>query len=137
MAGLDRMYDARGFIQQYIEHQIRELLEDPMNEYQDPNWVQAALLFDQVVTPIEGYTLEELYALANDIVKVAEKNNNRVIYQRIPGIYNEKIIDVNSTDMNRNSQSEYRRIIEYDVNIEKIKKWMRDKNKIASEIENL
>ena len=40
MAGLDMMYDARGFIQDYIEKQIRELLEDPMNEYQDPNWVQ-------------------------------------------------------------------------------------------------
>jgi len=37
MAGLDRMHDAGGFIQQYIEQKIRELLEDPMNEYQDPN----------------------------------------------------------------------------------------------------
>ena len=33
------MYDAQGSIQNYIEQQIRELLEDPINEYQDPNWV--------------------------------------------------------------------------------------------------
>ena len=39
MAGLDMMYDAQGSIQNYIEQQIRELLEDPINEYQDPNWV--------------------------------------------------------------------------------------------------
>ena len=39
-------YDAQGDIQNYIEQKIRGLLEDPMNEYQDPNWVQAALLIE-------------------------------------------------------------------------------------------
>ncbi len=58
MTGLDKMKDARGLIQNYIEQKIRELLEDPMNEYQDPNWVQTALLFEQVVIPCEGYTME-------------------------------------------------------------------------------
>ena len=125
MAGLDRMFDARGYIQNYIEQKIRELLEDPMNEYQDPNWVQAALLFDQTVIPCERYIMDELYVLANDIVKVAEQNNNRVIYQQISGMYNEKIIDGNSSDII--SQSEDRRIAKYDENIENIKNWMRKK----------
>ena len=100
MAGFDKMYDARGFIQNYIEQKTRGLLEDPMNEYQEPNWVQAALLFEQVVVPCERYWMEALYDLAEDIIKKAEQNNNRTIYQRIPGMYNEKILDANSIDYN-------------------------------------
>ena len=80
MAGLDKMYDARGFIQNYIAQQIRSLLEDPMNDYQNPNWVQAALLFEQVVVPCEGYWMDSLYDLAMDIIKKAEQNNNKAIY---------------------------------------------------------
>ena len=134
MAGLDRMFDARGYIQNYIEQKIRELLEDPMNEYQDPNWVQAALLFDQTVIPCERYIMDELYVLANDIVKVAEQNNNKVIYQQISGMYNEKIVDGNSPNII--SQSEDMRIAKYDENIENIKNWMRKKEKNKAELEN-
>jgi len=134
MAGLDRMYDACAFIQEYIENQIRELLDDPMNEYQDPNWVQAALLFERAVIPCEENTSDGLYVLANDIVKKAEKYKNRVIYQRIPGMYNEKIVETSSLDMN--SLSEDIRIIEYDTNIENIKNWMEEKERFKSEIEN-
>ena len=134
MTGLDRMFDACGFIQKYIEQKIRELLEDPMNEYQDPNWVQAALLFEQTVIPCERYIMDDLYVLANDIVKVAEQNNNRVIYQQISGMYNEKIVDGNSSNII--SQSEDRRIAEYDENIENIKNWMRKKEKKKAELEN-
>lgn len=72
MAGLDRMYDTRGDIQGYIEHKIRELLEEPMNEYQDPNWVQAATLFEQLIVPLDIYIKDGLLNLAYDIVKKAE-----------------------------------------------------------------
>jgi len=124
MAGLDMMYDARGFIQKYIEEQIRRLLEDPMNEYQDPNWVQAAVLFEQVVVPCEGYMMDWLYELAEDIVKKAEQYNNRVIYQGIPGMYNEKIVDANSVDIN--NLLDNTEIREYEETINNIKKWMND-----------
>jgi len=134
MAGLDRMYDACAFIQEYIEIQIREFLEDPMNEYQDPNWVQAALLFERVVVPCEEYTLNGLVDLANDIVKKADKYKTRVIYQRIPGMYNKKIVETNSLDLDNLSKDI--RIIEYDANIESIKKLMEEKERIKSEIEN-
>ncbi len=134
MAGLDRMYDACGFIQQYIKQQIRELLEDPMNEYQDPNWVQAALLFEQVVIPCERFFMDELYTLASDIVKVAEQNNNKVIYQQVSGMYNEKILDVDSNDIITPSKD--KRIDEYDEEIENIKNWMRKQEKKKIEFEN-
>ncbi len=116
------MYDARGFIQKYIEELIRGLLEDPMNEYQDPNWVQAALLFEQVVVPCEAYMMDWLYDLAEDILKKAEQNNNRVIYQRIPGMYNEKTLDLSSVDIN--NLADNAEIRDYEKIVNAIKNWM-------------
>ncbi len=134
MAGLDRMYDACGFIEQYIEQQIRVLLEDPMNEYQDPNWVQAALLFEQVVIPCERFFMDELYTLASNIVKVAEQNNNKVIYQQVSGMYNEKILNGKSSDIN--SSSEDKRIENFDEKIGNIKNWMKKQEKKKTDFEN-
>ena len=123
MAGLDRMYDTRGDIENYIEQKIRELLEEPMNELQDPNWVQAATLFEQLIVPLDIYIMEGLLNLASDIVKKAEKNNNRVVYQDIsPSLYNQKVID--STPLDLDNLPEGINIIDYNSIIDKIKKWM-------------
>lgn len=123
MAGLDRMYDAQADIQGYIEKCIRELLEDDMNELQDPNWVQAATLFNYVVIPCESYIRDYLYDLAEDIVKKAEQHDNRVVYQDIsPRLYNQKVIESNSVDLNYLPDGV--NVVEYDELIEKIKKWM-------------
>ena len=73
MAGLDRMYDTRGDIQNCIEQKIRELLEEPMNEYQDPSGVQAATLFEQLIVPLDIYIMDGLLNLAHDIVNITEK----------------------------------------------------------------
>jgi len=124
MAGLDRMYDARKSIQKYIEQQIRGLLGDPMNEYQDPNWVQAAILFEQIVVPCEAYLADWIYDLAEDIVKAAEQHKNRVAYQEISGMYNEKIIDINSIDMD--NPPDNTDVREYGNIINKIKNWMKN-----------
>ena len=123
MAGLDMMYDAQGFIQNYIEQKIRELLEDPMNEYQDPNWVQAALLFDRTVVPCEWYGVEQMYTLAQDIVNKANENDNKWILQVIPGTYNEKVVNPNSIDMENIPKGI--EVREYDETIDRIKKWMK------------
>ena len=69
--------------------------------------------------------MEDLYALANDIVKVTEQNNNKVIYQQVSGMYNERVLDGNSSKII--SQSEDMQIFKYDENIENIKNWMRKK----------
>ena len=61
-----------------------------MNEYQDPAWVQAAELFNEIVVPCETLYSEGLYHLGGDIVKRAEKNGCRMVYQKIPGLYNIK-----------------------------------------------
>lgn len=116
------MYDAQGDIQLYIEKKVRELLEDPMNEYQDPNWVQAATLFSRVVVPCENYMYESLYKLAKDIIKKSELHHNQVVYQNIPRMYNQKVVDPNDT-------TEDCEVFNYDPLIDLIKKWMTDYKK--------
>ena len=92
MAGNDHKIDARGYIANYIEGKIRDLLEYDMNEYQDPAWGQAAELFSEVVVPCDAYHSEGFYTLVIDIVKEAEKHECRAVYQRIPRMYNVKLV---------------------------------------------
>ena len=92
MAGDDHKADAKGDITNYIERKVRELLEYEMNEYQDPAWVQAAELFNEIVVPCESYYSEGLFTLGIDIVKMAENHDCRTVYQRIPGMYNAKLV---------------------------------------------
>ena len=53
MAGDDHKADTKGDITNYIEGKVRNLLEYDMNEYQDPAWVQAAELFNEIVVPCD------------------------------------------------------------------------------------
>jgi len=90
MAGNDHKHNTKWDIANYIQQKIRGLLEDDMNEYQDPAWVQAAELFKGVVVPIEIFYSGGLYNLGRDIVEEAERNGCQVLYQKIPGMYNVK-----------------------------------------------
>ncbi len=131
MAGLDRMYDTRGDIENYIEQKIRELLEESMNEYQDPNWVQAATLFNQLIVPLGDYIMGGLAKLAQDIVNFAEQNNVQAIYQDIPGLYNQKIVDGKSIENDK--LPEKKQVIKYDEIVENIKKWIENQKKREKE----
>ena len=71
MAGTDILFNVRHEIEDFIEQKIRGLLEDPMNELQDPNWVQATMLFEQAVIPCEEYRSDIMYDLAKDILEKA------------------------------------------------------------------
>jgi hypothetical protein len=122
MAGTDHLFDVRYEIEDFIERKIRGLLEDPMNELQDPNWVQAAILFEQTVIPCERYRLNIMRDLAKDILEKAAQNENRVIYQEIPGMYNERVVDPSLIDLNKLPDD--MRLIQYDYIIVNIKKWM-------------
>ena len=95
MAGDDHKHNYKWDIANYIEQKIRELLEYDMNEYQDPAWLQAAELFNEIIVPCEIFCSGGLYTLGVDIVKEAEKHGCQVVYQRIPGTYNAKSISGN------------------------------------------
>ena len=90
MAGDDHKHNTKWDIANYIEQKIRGLLEYEMNEYQDPAWVQAAELFNEIVVPIEIFYSGGFYNLGTDIVGEAEKNGCQVLYQKIPEMYNVK-----------------------------------------------
>ena len=136
MAGLDRMYDTRADIEGYIEHKIREILEEDLNELQDPNWVQAAILFKQVVVPCEDYMWEYLYDLAKDIVTKAEKENNRVVYRNIsPRLYNQEVVDSDSIDLNNVPDGVD--VMKYDSTINAIKKWMKNFSKVMAQFKHI
>jgi len=92
MAGDDHKADTKGDITNYIERKVRDLLEYDMNEYQDPAWVQAAELFNEIVVPCESYHSIGLFTLGNDIANEAENHGCRAVYQRIPGMYNAKLV---------------------------------------------
>ena len=70
------MYDARGDIQDYIEQKIRELLEEPMKKYQDPKWVQADTLFEQLIVPLDIYIMDKRskdYTTKINFIQISEK----------------------------------------------------------------
>ncbi|MFX0074330.1 MAG: hypothetical protein ACFE96_02730 [Candidatus Hermodarchaeota archaeon] len=119
MAGTDYKMDARGFIQNFIEQKVRFLLEYDMNEYQDPAWVQAAELFNETIVPCECYFSEGIYNLALEIVKEAERNCCRFACQKIPGMYNVKIISGNGK---ANSDVDY---FDCTRTVNSIKEWIK------------
>ena len=118
MAGNDHKCDTRGNIANLVALKIRELLETPLNEYQDPAWVQAAELFVEIVAPCEAYSSESLYDLGVDIAKEAEKRGNRATYQAIPGMYNVRAIP---DFVSASNDSE---VIDYTKTIGLVKAWL-------------
>lgn len=100
MAGSDCKVDAIHTIANYIEREVRNLLEGDMNDFDDPAWAQAAELFDEVVVPCKHYCSEGLFILGADIVKEAEGHGCRVAYQTVPGTYNEGLVSDYSRTVN-------------------------------------
>jgi len=123
MAGLDYMYETCSYIQKYIGEKIRELLERSTNEYQDPNWVKAVELFCREVIPCESYLKDYFIELAQDIIKEAEIDNNRMVYKLIPRTYNQKVIEIKDTS----EIPEGADILNYEDLIQEIKGWISTK----------
>ena len=121
MAGDDHKMDTKGGIENFIEQRIRELFTYDMNEYQDPAWVQAAELFNEVVVPCESYLSEGLHALGIDIVKEAENHGCKEAYQQIPGMYNVKL--VSGDEYSKDQVDEF----DYSSTINSIKAWITQK----------
>lgn len=123
MAGNDRKYDVRGSIANRVALKIRELLETPLNEYQDPAWVQAVELFVEIVVPCEAYSSEALYDLGVDIANSAGKRGNKAMYQTIPGMYNRRAV---FGSISADSDTE---VVDYSKAIELIKSWVKNYEK--------
>ena len=118
MAGDDHKMDTKGGIENFIEQKVRELLEYDMNEYQNPAWVQAAELFNEIVVPCSSYYSEGLYTLGIDIVKEAENHSCHVAYRRISGMYNVKQISENDDSVEKIDD------FDYSKTVNSIKEWI-------------
>lgn len=78
------MYNKIYDIENFIEQKIRELLEEPMNENQAPNWAQATVLFERMIIPSDFISLiDKFVKLAKDIIKEAKQHDNKVYYYGI------------------------------------------------------
>lgn len=125
------MFNDRREILDYMEHKIRRLLDEPLNEFQDPNWVQAATLFEQMIIPLDIYIMNGLLNLAQDIVKKAENNKNQVIYVSNLEMYNQEILDVHPIETA--PYPEGIQIIKYDEMVNNIKKWIEHQKDLEKE----
>lgn len=85
MAGNDCKFDAKMDIADFIERKVRDLLESDMGDFDDPAWVQATELFNEVVVPCKNYYSEGLMALGFDIVKKAKNHDCKVVFQTKSG----------------------------------------------------
>lgn len=105
--------DAQGLIENFMEKKIRGLLEDPMNEFQDPNWVQAAKLFAEIIVPCGSvyFAYDGFVELAEDIVKKAKEHKCQVIYYYGRG-YNAVANNPNIEGFTRKEEVDYTHIIQ-------------------------
>lgn len=128
MAGDDMKCDTQGYIENFIEEKIRALLEDSLNEFQDPNWVQAAELFAEIIVPCGSvyFAHDGLLALAKDIVKKAKAHNYKVSYYYGRG-YN-AVVGCPRDGFTRKEE------VDYSTTIRQIEQWIKEYNQFWESI---
>lgn len=119
MTGDDFLISAEINIVDFIEKEIRQLLNRPTNQFQNPNWDQAMRLFISVVVTCDDTftSYERLHQLGGDILQKAQVNNNVVHYLE----RDEKHRDIFGRTPYDYEISHNARI---ELNIQKIKKWL-------------
>jgi len=80
MADLDHLFDFKGKIGNYIAEQIAELFHMTPNEFNYPAWLQATLLFHEVVVPCDYDPTDELIELAKKLVLTCVDHNNKAYF---------------------------------------------------------
>ncbi len=78
MADFDKLSDTKGIIINFIEERVRELFYGGGTEYDFSPWIQAALLFEQVIIPCDYYVPETLLEFAQDVISEAKSHECRV-----------------------------------------------------------
>ncbi|NGX32192.1 MAG: hypothetical protein K1060chlam4_00233 [Candidatus Anoxychlamydiales bacterium] len=78
MADFDKLSDTKGIIINYIEERGRELFYGGGTEYDFSLWIQAALLFEQIIIPCDYYIPETLLEFAQDVINEAKSHECKV-----------------------------------------------------------
>lgn len=102
-----------GLIENFMEEKIRGLLEYPMNEFQNPNWVQAAELSAEIIVLCGAvyFAHDGFVGLAGNIVKKAKEHNCQVAYYYGSG-YNAVANNPNINGFTRKEEVDYTHIIQ-------------------------
>ncbi len=78
MADFDKLSDSKGIIINFIEKQVRELFNGEGTEFDFSLWIQAALLFEQVIIPCDYYVPETLLEFAQEVIDEAKSHECKV-----------------------------------------------------------
>ena len=78
MADFDKLSDTKGIIINFIEERVRELFYGEGTEYDFSPWIQAALLFEQVIIPCDYYVPETLLEFAQEVIDEAKSHKCKV-----------------------------------------------------------
>ncbi len=78
MADFDKLSDTKGIIINFIEERGRELFYGGGTEYDFSLWIQAALLFEQLIIPCDYYVPETLLEFAQDVINEAKSHECKV-----------------------------------------------------------
>lgn len=118
MADFDKLSDTKGTIINFIEERVRELFYGGVTEYDFSPWIQAALLFEQVIIPCDYYVPETLLEFAQNVINEAKSHECKVErYQVKDG----KKVNVE--------------VWEYGETISKIIEWLNEEKGFKEEIE--
>jgi len=120
MAGFDKLSNAKGIIINFIEERVRELFYGGGTEYDFSPWIQAALLFEQVIIPCDYYVPETLLEFAQDVINEAKSHECKVERYQVNGDGNK----VNAE------------VWDYDKTISKITEWLNEEKSFKEEIKS-
>ena len=119
MADFDKLMDAKGTIINFIEERVRELFYEGGTESDFSLWIQAALLFEQVIIPYNYYVPETLLEFAQDVINEAKSHECKVERYQV-----------------KDGKKVNAEVWDYDKTISKITKWVNEEKSFKEEIKS-
>ena len=120
MADFDKLSDTKGTIINFIEERVRELFYGGGTEYDFSPWIQAALLFEQVIIPCDYYVPETLLEFAQNVINEAKSHECKV-----------KRYQINDDGKKVNAE-----VWDYGETISKIIEWLNKERRFKKEMKS-
>ena len=120
MADFDKLSDTKGTIINFIEERGRELFYGGGTEYDFSPWIQAALLFEQVIIPCDYYVPETLLEFAQDVINEAKSHECKVERYQV----------------NDDGRKVNAKVWDYNETISKITEWFIEEKSFREEIKS-
>ena len=109
MADFDKLSDTKGIIFKFIEERVRELFYGGGTEFDFSLWIQAALLFEQIIIPCDYFVSDTLLEFTQEVIDEANSHECKVERYQVDSEGNKVNIEV----------------WEYSKTISKITEWLK------------